>query len=223
MIDVRIVIAICFASYLLGSIPFGEIVGKRKGVDIRKAGSHNIGATNVGRLLGPWCGVLVGGLDGWKAIAPVVVTASLSPQSWWPAGLVWFSAFLGHLFPPWSKFKGGKGVSVFFAGLIGLLNWQTCLVILALWLVILSWSRRVDATNLLITAGILFFLPRLPVLLFLWPITLSMTILIIWAHRDNIRKLWNREGSFVKEPPLNKIVRLYADGVVLVVRKIEAF
>ncbi|MCB2183507.1 MAG: glycerol-3-phosphate 1-O-acyltransferase PlsY [Desulfobulbaceae bacterium] len=101
---------IIFISYLVGSIPFGLVLGKLSGVDIRKGGSGNIGATNVSRLVGKKIGAATLLLDAGKGLVPMVVASSLG----FSANIVMFcgaAAFLGHLFPVYLKFKGGKGVA----------------------------------------------------------------------------------------------------------------
>src|SRR3954447_2664054 len=105
---------VAVGAYLVGAVPFGYLVGRMKGVDVRKHGSGNVGATNVGRLLGAGWGVLVFVLDFAKGAAPVAVARFLLTQpedvpADAPAVLAGTSAFLGHLFPVYLGFKGGKG------------------------------------------------------------------------------------------------------------------
>src|SRR6516164_9073771 len=120
-------------SYLLGGIPFGYLVGRWRGIDIFQHGSGNIGATNVGRLLGRRWGVLVFLLDFAKGAVPVLL-AGLVPQgdSLPPATLkvtAGLAAFLGHLFPVYLRFHGGKGVAT-GAGVVAVLApWETLLAV----------------------------------------------------------------------------------------------
>src|SRR4030042_4805848 len=109
--------------YLLGSIPSGYLVSKAKGMDIRKIGSGNIGGTNVIRALGFKWGLLVAILDILKGVIPVYLAMRFFFFDWQIA-LVALTPVLGHIFPVWLKFKGGKGVATTIAILFLLLNWK---------------------------------------------------------------------------------------------------
>ena len=98
---------LCLISFFSGSIPFGYLVGKLKGVDVRRHGSGNIGATNVSRVLGKKYGALVLFLDGLKGFLPVLLLGNDNFAKSWIA----FSAIAGHCFSPFLFFKGGKGVA----------------------------------------------------------------------------------------------------------------
>ncbi|HLU68999.1 MAG TPA: glycerol-3-phosphate 1-O-acyltransferase PlsY [Kofleriaceae bacterium] len=118
--DLALAIAIVLAAYLLGSIPFGLLIGKRMGVDVRKAGSGNIGATNVARTVGKKVGALVLLLDALKGAAPLAawvaldlgeriqIAPAIDPYLLTAVGL---APILGHCFPVWLGFRGGKGVA----------------------------------------------------------------------------------------------------------------
>ena len=103
--------ALVLAAYLLGSISFGLVAAKRAGIDLRTIGSGNIGATNVGRALGKRTGRVVMLLDALKGLVPVLAARLLLPQNEWWSGGVAVAAVLGHLFPVWHGFRGGKGVA----------------------------------------------------------------------------------------------------------------
>src|ERR1043166_7823437 len=96
-------------AYLLGAVPFGYLVARLRGVDIFKAGSGNIGATNVGRVLGRKFGLFVFVLDFLKGAVPVAVVRSLLPEVPWAAVAAGLAAFVGHMFPVYLRFRGGKG------------------------------------------------------------------------------------------------------------------
>src|SRR5947209_8451196 len=112
-------------AYLIGSIPFGYLVARSRGVNIFQHGSANIGATNVGRVLGPRVGVAVFLLDFLKGAVPVLITVRLedffpnAPEHALPVA-VGLAAFLGHLFPVYIRFRGGKGVAT-GAGVVAVL------------------------------------------------------------------------------------------------------
>src|SRR5438874_10683678 len=113
-------------SYLLGSIPFGYLAGRLQGIDIRQAGSCNVGATNVVRVLGKGYGYPVFALDVLKGFAAVKLSMLMaggralqwnSPEIFGILGAM--SSLLGHLYPPWLKFEGGKGVATSAGALLG--------------------------------------------------------------------------------------------------------
>src|SRR5260370_35609702 len=110
-----------FAAYLLGSIPFGLLLTKLfGGSDVRKAGSGNIGATNVARVVGPLAGVLTLVLDTAKGMAAVRLAGRFTGESATWMMVAAFAVLLGHCFPVWLKFKGGKGVATALGGFLGL-------------------------------------------------------------------------------------------------------
>ncbi|MFI4861887.1 MAG: glycerol-3-phosphate 1-O-acyltransferase PlsY [Phycisphaerales bacterium JB063] len=116
-------------AYLLGAIPFGLLIARAKGVDLRSKGSGNLGATNVGRVMGKPFGIACFVLDLGKGLLPVVtyrafdITPDLVAGRGWLAALLWMAigvaAVLGHIFPVWLKFKGGKGVATSLGALLG--------------------------------------------------------------------------------------------------------
>ncbi len=128
------VIAIAL-SYFAGSIPFGVLIAKTKGVSIREHGSKNIGASNVGRVLGKNYGLICFFLDVLKGAIPVLVVGYYAELFGKPidemstnAMMLWIgvalSALLGHMYSPWLKFGGGKGVATTFGGMVAL--WPLC-------------------------------------------------------------------------------------------------
>ena len=122
-----ILAAVSFGSYLLGSIPFGYLAGRLAGIDIREVGSGNVGATNVVRVLGKQYGYPVFVLDvlkGFGAVKISMLMASGRPPEWNSPEifgiLAAMSSVLGHLYPPWLKFQGGKGVATSGGALLAL-------------------------------------------------------------------------------------------------------
>lgn len=192
MNQTMLLILFVLLGYFLGSIPFGYIIGKLKKVDVRKQWSGNIGGTNVGRTLGIQYGILVGILDISKAIIPIYIASLYMTQNWQMA-LISISPVIGHVFPVWLKFKGGKGVSTVAATLFMILGLKYSLIFLGLWIIMLLIINIMSLTNLII----ILFLPIL-----FWYKTHSMSYLILsflyiiiiwWAHRENIQRL--RKGT----------------------------
>src|SRR3569623_1789732 len=172
--------------YLFGSIPFGLVLTKLAGTqDLRTIGSGNIGATNVLRTgrKGLAAATLI--LDALKGTAAVVLAGYLGgPNAAMIAGL---GAFLGHLFPVWLKFKGGKGVAVYIGILLGLF-WPGALFFCLLWLAT-AFSTRYSSLSALIAAFVT------PIALWgfghlaLASLTAVLTLLLFFMHRENIKRL----------------------------------
>ncbi len=184
--------------YLLGSIPFGLILTRAAGApDIREIGSGNIGATNVLRTgrKGLAAATLV--CDALKGTAAVLLAAHFAgPDAALAAGL---GAFLGHLFPVWLKFKGGKGVAVYIGLLIGL-YWPSALIFIAIWLAAAAISRYSSLAALVASA-----LTPMAIWLLNRPSTAALFLLLsalLWImHRANIGRLLNgTEGKIGAKP-----------------------
>jgi glycerol-3-phosphate acyltransferase PlsY len=177
-------IALVFG-YLLGSIPFGLLLTRAAGLgDVRKIGSGNIGATNVLRTGNKGLAAATLVLDALKGTAAVLLARHYGPGLGLWAG---FGAFLGHLFPVWLGFRGGKGVATYLGVLIGLM-WQVALIFAAAWLLVALVFRYSSAAAL--TAAIV-----VPVALwFRAPIQLAglfavMSVILFIKHRANIARL----------------------------------
>jgi glycerol-3-phosphate acyltransferase PlsY len=172
--------------YLLGSIPFGLVLTRLAGTqDLRTIGSGNIGATNVLRTgrKGLAAATLI--LDALKGTAAVVIGGYLGGAD--AAILAGLGAFLGHLFPVWLKFRGGKGVAVYIGILIGLL-WPMAILFCAIWLVMafaLRYSSLSALTASVITPIVLWWVNQ-PALATLFAV---LTLLLIFMHRENIKRL----------------------------------
>ena len=153
---------LCIAgAYLLGSIPFGVLIGRAKGVDIREYGSKNIGATNVGRGLGRPFGYLCFVLDMGKGCIPVLIAGWLAqvighnPMEL-PGGVLWLwmlvgiAALLGHMFSIFLGFKGGKGVATAFGALVAMWPVLTipALIALAAWIVVVICTRVISIASM---------------------------------------------------------------------------
>lgn len=179
--------------YLLGSIPFGLLLTRAVGIDIRSIGSGNIGATNVLRTGNRWlaAGTLI--LDAGKgALAVLLVRAYLTPGETGSAAdlLVYgaaVAAFLGHVFPVWLGFKGGKGVATYIGVLLAL-NWIVGLIFCATWLLI-AVTRKISSLAALTAAATApLFAYGLDSLNLAFAASL-LSLILFWRHTENIKRL----------------------------------
>lgn len=192
-------------SYLLGSIPFGYLIAKAvRGIDIREHGSRNIGATNVGRVIGTKYFFIVFVLDALKGFAPVFWMVPYAVHRWMPdmsaaamivSVMCGVAVLMGHLWPVTMKFKGGKGVAT-GAGVTLALHWQACLAAFAMWLAIFLITRIVSCASIAAALAMPVAYAILnraagwnsdPLMMFFT----TMSILVIYMHRSNIRRLMN--------------------------------
>ena len=182
-------IAIIF-SYLLGSIPFGLILTKlflKK--DIRKIGSGNIGATNVLRSGNKLIGYLTLFFDILKAVIPVVYIKLNYPDLIYISSL---SVFLGHVFPIWLKFKGGKGVAT-YVGILFSINLIFGFIFCISWLLVFILSKYSSLSSLVASLSVplfIFFTNGEQIIFFI-----ILFVLIFYTHRENIKRLKNKEES----------------------------
>jgi len=180
-------------SYLFGSIPFGLILTKlflKK--DIRNIGSGNIGATNVLRSGNKLIGYSTLLLDILKAILPVIYVKFYYPDFIYISSL---SVFLGHVFPIWLKFNGGKGVAT-YVGILFSINLIYGLIFGLTWMIIFFFSKYSSLSSLLGSLSIpayLFFVNGDQIIFFI-----IMFILIFYTHRENIKRLKNKEENKTK-------------------------
>ena len=179
---------IFFLSYISGSIPFGLILTNlflKK--DIRKIGSKNIGATNVLRTGNKLIAILTLFLDIFKGITPVLITNYYFPNLIYLSGLM---AFLGHIFPVWLKFKGGKGVATYL-GIIFALSFKLGSLFCVTWLLII-FITKYSSVSSIISALIIFLISFLgnnsELNLFLF----IVFVIILYTHRKNIVRLKNK-------------------------------
>jgi len=175
------------AGYLLGSIPFGYIIAKKKNIDITKQGSGNIGATNVSRSLGPKYALLVAVLDILKALLPMYI-ASYYISNDWHMLFVIIAPMIGHIFPIWLNFKGGKAVSTVFAAIFYIAGWKA-LPFLVIWAIMLKLIKIMSLTNLIIILFVpIWFWIETHSLPYLY-LGLFCVIMIYWTHKENIKRL----------------------------------
>lgn len=186
------------AAYAVGSIPFGVVIARLMGLgNLRDIGSGNIGATNVMRTGNKLAGGLTFLLDAAKGgIAALVAFWTIGPDAAQVAAL---AAFLGHLYPVYIGFRGGKGVATFI-GVTLALAWPVGLATCATWLVTFKLSRYSSLSALVacgfssIYAAALGYMPLVALLV-------AMKLLVFYTHRDNIRRLLSRtEPRFKKKP-----------------------
>jgi glycerol-3-phosphate acyltransferase PlsY len=194
---------IVVAAYLLGSIPFGYLIVRLKaGTDIRATGSGGTGATNVSRSAGKAAGVLTLILDGLKGVAAVLLARSVwssAPEAGWWVALAGLAALLGHIFPIWLGFRGGKGVAT-GVGVFLMLSPLAVAVAVIIFLIIVWSTRYVSLGSILAAISIpLFiwlqhrFLAPVSILGPLMFLAIFGTLLIVFAHRANIGRL--RQGT----------------------------
>jgi glycerol-3-phosphate acyltransferase PlsY len=192
-------------AYLLGSLPFAFLIARSAGKDLRTIGSGNIGATNLARAVGRKWGYFCFALDVLKGLVPVALVRVLVGASNTPVLLslwltVGIAAILGHVFPVYLRFKGGKGVATSFGVALGLWPYFTlcALVALMVWVVVVRIWRYVSLAS--ISAAVVFPIALVLGILAvpdwhfasLWPLLVAaivIPILVIVRHRENIRRL----------------------------------
>ena len=187
-------LVIIISSYLIGSIPFGFILTKiflKK--DIREIGSGNIGATNALRTGNKSLGYTTLALDILKAIVPVLYIKFNFNEFLYITSLC---VFLGHVFPIWLKFKGGKGVAT-YVGILFAINIYFSLIFIITWLITFALSKFSSLSSLIASTSIpiyLLILSQLDQVIFFT----IMFVLIFFTHRENIKRLKNKEETKTK-------------------------
>jgi glycerol-3-phosphate acyltransferase PlsY len=181
-------------SYLLGSIPTGYLMARARGIDIRTVGSGNVGATNVARAVGKLPGLITLIVDCAKGLVAVLAVPPLVAR-WFgiePSGftsvLCAMAAILGHNYPCWLKFRGGKGIATSAGAILGLAP-VAMLICLAVWLLVFAVGRYVSLASIMAAV-------MLPVAIAitrggcaLLCLGLFLAVLAIWRHRSNIQRL----------------------------------
>ncbi|MCP3903304.1 MAG: glycerol-3-phosphate 1-O-acyltransferase PlsY [Planctomycetes bacterium] len=212
-------------AYLVGSIPFGLILGRMRGVDIREHGSKNIGATNVGRVLGRKLGSLCFVLDLLKGAGPVLVAGfacevlgrrpapgGLTTNEMWLWMLVAVAAVIGHMASIFLYFRGGKGVATSFGAMLALWPVLTlpALAALVVWYAVVRFTRIVSLASLCAAVSlpvwyVVSVIPNtgdtLAQLRHASPplvVTILLAALVVWRHRANIGRLMRGEESKLK-------------------------
>jgi glycerol-3-phosphate acyltransferase PlsY len=195
-----LIIACCAVGYFFGSFPAGYFAGLLAGVDVRSQGSGNIGATNVLRVLGKRWGYPVFAIDVFKGFAAVRLAFFL--VKYWPTAqpyaehlaiLTAMMSVVGHMFPIWLGFKGGKGVATTAGALFGLMPWAVPCIFL-IWYIVFQTTRYVSLASIIAAIS----LPIVAALFARWRFidtwalvyfcTLIM-VLVLWRHRSNFSRL----------------------------------
>jgi len=208
-VTIALLIALIPVAYLLGSVPFGLLVGLRNGVDIRQQGSKNIGATNAGRVLGKKFFFVVFFLDLAKSFLPMAIASILvyqidPAQRAWQTYAMWLgvgiAAVLGHIFSVFLKFKGGKGVATSAGFMLGLFPYFTYpgLALIGLFIVVFALTRYISLASIIGAAmfpaayvgfgmwlGWDVFGKQIPLL----GASVLIALLIVLKHRTNIGRL----------------------------------
>jgi len=201
---------VAIVSYLIGSFPSGYIIGRMNGVDLRKEGSGNIGATNALRVLGKKWGYIVFAADifkGWLSVTLAYAFANrFAPDQLVIAGvLAGLFSVLGHNFPIWLGFKGGKGIATSAGIMLALFPIWVFLCALVVWVSFFYTTRYVSvasifaAASLSVSSTVLALFGKCDWLLV--PVAFLMTGLAIWRHKSNIERLFaGTEKKFEKRP-----------------------
>ena len=210
--QITIFAVIAVAGYLIGSIPFGFIIGKLKGIDIRTVGSGNIGATNVTRAVSPLAGKICFALDFCKGLLPVLalkllVAKGVIAAPAWGIGELFmiFAVVLGHMFTCFLHFKGGKGIACAVGGVAAIAP-LPALAAFITWLVVFKLSGYVSLGSMVaavslplwaVAGRISSLSSPLP-----WPVIgffALLALVAVWTHRSNIKRLLDgTENSFKK-------------------------
>ena len=183
-----LLIAVAVAAYLLGSIPFGLLITRFLGLgDLRQIGSGNIGATNVLRTGNRAAAAATLILDATKGAVAVLLARAVAGED--AAQLAAMMAFLGHLFPVWLRFKGGKGVATFLGTLLALV-WPVGLAVCATWAAVAALTRMSSLSALIAAAlapvWLIVFHQGQIVLL-----VAALTVLVYWKHWPNLQRIKN--------------------------------
>ena len=205
--------AVLIGSYLLGSIPFGYLAARLVGIDIRKVGSGNVGATNVVRILGKRYGYPVFALDFLKGFGAVMISMLIGPgrpQGWNSPEtfgiLAAMSSVLGHMYPPWLKFRGGKGVATSAGALLALIPIAT-LIGVAIWIIVFWLTRYVSLASII--AAVI-----LPIVILmvgshdrnnrtpLFYASACVAAVVVWRHRSNLSRLMRGTEPRFRKPEL---------------------
>ena len=222
-------IACIVGAYVVGSIPFGVIIGRARGVDIREHGSRNVGATNVGRVLGRKLGMLCFLLDVAKGVGPVLAAGFMTgvinrqpvpgeltpPEMWWWLAVA-VATVIGHVSSIFLRFTGGKGVATGFGAMLAMWPLLTfpALGAMAVWYATLRFTRYVSVSSMLgaislpVWYAIRVIPPTgndvLPALTHASPplvVTTLLAAFVVWRHRTNVARIRRGEEPKIQSTP----------------------
>ena len=181
-------LGVVLLAYLMGAIPTGLIVARIRGIDIQKAGSGNIGATNVARTVGPWAGVTVLLVDPLKGVLAVTVPTLLGLDPWWVTAAA-LAAVVGNGFNVFLGFRGGKGVATSLGVFVVIDPWVTLTAVIVFALTVL-FGRMVSLASIVAVCSAPIMLVTLgdvnvPKIV----LAFVLALLSVWRHRDNLTRL----------------------------------
>ncbi len=202
---------VALGAYFVGSIPSGYLIGRARGVDIRKEGSGNIGATNALRVLGKGWGYGCFACDigkGFGAVflARTVVAEALGLEPAWAGIVAAVLVIVGHNFPVWLGFNGGKGIATSGGVILGLFPWPAFVIPLATWVILFFGTRYVSVAS--IACSVMVPVSLLGLWLLDWPradgayvwVGVAMAAMAVWRHRGNVKRLMaGTEAKFEKK------------------------
>lgn len=189
------VIAFLALGFVVGAIPFGYVLGRLiHNTDIRQHGSQNIGATNAARSFGLGFGLAVLGLDALKGWVMTGWAWTLFPHQPLFVGLTGTAAICGHVFSPFLRFRGGKGVATGLGAVVAL-AWPAAIVGVTIFLIVALWSRIVSVASLLGMVGVLGTFAFLHQWEVFWAFGVPAVGVSLWAHRANWLRLWKGQES----------------------------
>ena len=182
-------------SFLLGSIPFGYLLGVLKGIDIRQYGSGNVGATNVARVLGKKYGIAVYILDFLKGFIPTLLAVKIYGTDSWITALVGLASVLGHMFSPFLGFRGGKGVATASGVLFGISPLLGFLA-LTIWFAVYKFTGYVSVASIIASFGAIYLVGMLGYPFPIKFLVILTSVLILVKHKSNVERLF--EGRELK-------------------------
>ena len=196
-------ILLLILAYFLGAIPFGLLIGKMKGIDVRKYGSGNIGTSNVARTLGKKAAILTLLGDGLKGLVPVLLARLFTESDIWLVAIA-LAAIIGHNWPIYLKFKGGKGVTTTYGAFLGI-AWLPGLATIATWVVVTALSKKSSIAALISSVSAPLFAYFLGGSFPIVGFAILGLVLIYLRHIENIKRiLTGTENTLTKRTDVDQ-------------------